>query len=217
MAPANSTSPHKRKLPPRASPSSVEHLAQISWLRPYLDDHDFRIIPDNRTVTNDGRGHTLMGKTWNTESTIKALLSFWRPPPEDLRGKDITELSLPMPESTRPEVRRFCTLGPDLNAHPDLLHGGVISCLLDSCLGGCVGMLLSHSRDENPMFTVQLHVTYKKPIKTPGTVMLRAWVVKIEEEGRKVWAEGVVEGEGNIVHASAQGMWLRAGKKQHKL
>ena len=122
-----------------------------------------------------------------------------------------------MSEYNRAEVRRFYTLGPDLNAHPDLLHGGVISCLLDSGLGGCVGMLMAHSREANPMFTVQLNATYKKPIKTPGTVLLRAWVVKVEEGGRKVWAEGLIEGEGGILHAKAEGMWLRAGAKKEKL
>ena len=57
-------------------------------------------------------------------------------------------------------------------------------------------------------FTVKLSVEYKKPVKTPGTVMTRAWIVKVD--GRKIWVEGVVEdGEGNV-HAQAEGMWLRA-------
>lgn len=110
-------------------------------------------------------------------------------------------------------MRRFYTFGKDLNAHPNLLHGGVIGCILDSTLGGVVGMALSQTAETSTMFTVQLNISYKKPIKTPGSVMLRSWVTKVEGNGRKVWAKGVVEGEGGVVHAVAEGMWLGAKGK----
>ena len=75
-------------------------------------------------------------------------------------------------------------------------------------MGNAIGQQLS---DYGATFTVRLTVEYKKPVRTPGTVMARAWIVKIE--GRKVWVEGVVEdGEGNV-HAQAEGMWLRAKAK----
>ncbi|KAF2172710.1 hypothetical protein M409DRAFT_16671 [Zasmidium cellare ATCC 36951] len=152
-----------------------------------------------------------MAKTWNTPETITALLSFYRP------SKSPTPSVYPQSETERAEVRRFYTFGKDLNAHPDLLHGGVISCLLDSSLGGAVGMALRETAVSNTMFTVQLNVSYKKPVRTPGTVMLRCWVTRVEEDGRKVWAYGVVEGDGGVVHAMAEGMWLSGTKKKGKL
>lgn len=127
-------------------------------------------------------------------------------------------MGFPQTETERAEVRRFYTFGTDLNAHPDLLHGGVITALLDSSLGGAVGFVLQESiQNGASVFTVQLNVTFKKPVKTPGTVMVRSWVTRVEGEGRKVWAKGVIEGEGGVVHAEGEGLWVRARRKEEKL
>lgn len=92
-----------------------------------------------------------------------------------------------------------------------------MSCLLDSSLGGAVGLAFQETAVTNPMFTVQLNVTYKKPVRTPGTILVRCWVTRVEEDGRrKAWAYGVVEGEGRVVHATAEGMWLSAQKTKGK-
>lgn len=198
-----------RKASSKLPQSTLDHFASQPWLRPTLDDTTFQTVPMSRTVTHEGKGHTLMAKTWNTPETITELLSFYRP------SKSPASLfSFPQSEMERAEVRRFYTFGGDLNAHPDLLHGGVISCLLDSSLGGAIGLALQETAVTNPMFTVQLNVTYKKPVRTPGTVMVRSWVTNVEEDGRKAWAYGVVEGEGGVVHATAEGMWLSAKKKK---
>lgn len=151
-----------------------------------------------------------MAKTWNTPETITHLLSFYR------AAESPSDLEEHQSEHDRAEVRRFYTFGGDLNAHPGLLHGGVMSCLLDSSLGGAVGMAMRETAVTNTMFTVQLNVSYKKPVRTPGTVLVRCWVKNVEAGGRKVWAEGVVEGEGGVLHARAEGLWLK-GKDGGKL
>lgn len=144
-----------------------------------------------------------MGKTWNTDETIPQLLTLFRPSMSD----DLISSS----EKERAEMRRFYTFGGDLNAHPDLLHGGVIACILDSSLGGAIGMTLA--KQNPPTFTVQLNISYKAPIRTPGTIMIRSWVTKVDDGGRKAWAKGVIESEGGVVHAIAEGMWLRPKSK----
>lgn len=153
-----------------------------------------------------------MGKTWNTDGTIKERLTLFR------RGTfassssddDDSSSSFPLPEATRPESRRFYTFGADLNAHPHLVHGGVIACVLDSCMGSAIGFTLARRQGGGPppTFTVQLNIRYQKPIRTPGSVIVRSWVTKVEDGGRKAWAEGVIESpEG--VHARAEGLWVR--------
>jgi acyl-coenzyme A thioesterase PaaI-like protein len=122
-----------------------------------------------------------------------------------------SDAPLPQPENDRAEVRRFYTFGGDLNAHPDLLHGGVIASVLDSTLGNAIGVQFPAGALR--MFTVQLNITYKKAVPTPGTVMARSWVTKVEDGGRKVWAAGMIEGEGGVVHATAEGIWLKAKDK----
>ena len=41
--------------------------------------------------------------------------------------------------------------------------------------------------------------------------MVRCWLKKMENDGRKIWTEAVVEsGEnGEIVHARAEGLWIK--------
>jgi acyl-coenzyme A thioesterase PaaI-like protein len=145
-----------------------------------------------------------MGKTWSTETTIPHLVSLYK------RGESTSPLEPDI------EIRRFYTLGGDLNAHPDLLHGGVISCILDSTLGSAVG-IGSRGVNMTSMYTVQLNVKYEKPVKTPGTICARAWVKEMQDGGKnwKVWAEGLIESLGEdgemITHSKAEGMWV--GKK----
>lgn len=188
----------------------LSHFTNRPLCQSTLNDATFKRVAMSRTLTHNGRGHTLTGKTWHTPDTIAHLISFYRSPKSDSE-------SLNTDPTTRPEVRRFYDLGAGLNAHPDLLHGGVISVLLDSSLGGAVGMLMLESRERRSYFTVQLNVKYEKPVRTPNVIMVRAWVVKLVDGGRKVWAEGVVEGDDGVVHARAEGMWVRAKPRKEKM
>ncbi|GIZ42588.1 hypothetical protein CKM354_000584900 [Cercospora kikuchii] len=203
----------RKRIPKDVPNSTVVHFLSMPYAKPTIEDSNFRILSQSRTVTHDGKGHTLMGKTWNTDATIGQLLTLFRPP-KDYSSNSSSESLVSSSESERGEMRRFYTLGGDLNAHPDLLHGGVISCILDSSLGGAIGMTFAKLEDGPPSFTVQLNVTFKAAVKTPGTVMVRSWVTKVEDNGRKAWAKGVIESEGGVVHAMAEGMWLRPGKKR---
>ncbi|KIW26271.1 uncharacterized protein PV07_09382 [Cladophialophora immunda] len=178
--------------------ATLEHFQAIPWCRPHLTDQAFRRVNMSRTLTQPGHGHSLMAATWNTDTTITHLLSMYRPPAR--------------PDAAQPdqagEVRRFYTFGSGMNAHPDTLHGGVIATVLDSTMGNVIGQQLP---TRAPTFTVALNVSYRKPVATPGTIMARAWITKVD--GRKIWVHGVVEdGRGNL-HAEADGMWLRAKAK----
>ena len=156
-------------------------------------------------------------------------------------------------EDTRPELRRFYTFGSKLNAHPDILHGGVVACILDSTIANGIGAFISsklasssssqsssHSTantdlagkttpeqqkswesERLSMFTAQLNIKYEAPVRTPGTVIVRSWIVRSEEGGRKIWAVGVVEsldkdGISRVRHAMGEGLWVR-GKPKGKL
>ncbi|KAI1619563.1 HotDog domain-containing protein [Exophiala viscosa] len=171
-------------------PSPLDHFNTIPWCAELLADPSFHILGNlSRTVTS-GDGHSLMAETWNTERTISHLLSLHRP----------LDPTAGQPE----ELRRLYTFGSGMNAHPDLLHGGVIATILDSTMGNAVGQQIP---DLNSIFTVALNITYKKPVSTPGTVVVRSWIAKIEG-ARKVWVHGVIESGAGEVHALADGMWL---------
>ena len=177
--------------------ASLSHFRSIPWINDlHLSDDDFHIVGGNlsRAITQPGNGHSLTGETWNTDKTIAHLITMYRPASP---GGEAGELD--------GELRRFYTFGTGLNAHPNLLHGGVIATILDSAMGNVVHQAL---RPKGATFTVVLNITYKKPVSTPASVLVRSSVVKVE--GRKIWARGAVESSSGEVHATAEGMWLVA-------
>jgi len=190
---------------PQIPPKEIGHFSSVPISASTIGDVAFKPMYLSRTLTHHGRGHTLMGSTWNTPETIAHLLSFYRSETNNERA----------------EVRRFYTFGSGLNAHPDLLHGGVIACILDSTMGNAVGLKFQEMdvKGSAGVFTAQLNTKYEKPVRTPSTIMARACVKKVEGGGRKVWVEGVIEGgdEGDITHARAEGLWIRAKSKPQKL
>lgn len=174
----------------RPPPETLAHFMQIPWCRPTLLDPDFRPFL-SRNVSHNGLGHTLMAKTWNTDDTIRELLSFYKAPTATSRG----------------EIRRFYTVGNGLNAHPSLLHGGVIATILD----GTLGNVIQRELEGRVAYTAQLNVAYKNPVKTPGTIMSQGWIKSIEAGGRKIWVEGVVNSEVDgrvVVHAKVESLWV---------
>jgi len=204
----------QKEIPDGVAPADVAHFASLPLSKPTFDDPSFKMIAMSRALTHNKRGHSLMAGTWNTPSTITHLLSFYRPAssPEHITSTI---------EQQRAEVRRFYAFGTGLNAHPNLLHGGVIATILDSTMGNVGGLCLRElSGDAKAsQVTAQLNVKFEKPVVTPGSVTVRAWVVRVEDGGRKMWIEGIVEGgtKGEVRHARAEGLWFRIKPGKGKL
>lgn len=58
-----------------------------------------------------------------------------------------------------------------LQGYPAMLHGGVVSTLLDGAMTNC---LFAHGHIS---VTVELNVRFRHPVTTLGTVQIRAWLV----------------------------------------
>lgn len=177
------------------SAAEVEHFSSLPLARPILDDPLFSIYPKSRTTQQNERQHTLMAQTWNTPDTIAHTLTLTKTTPSEIL-----------------QFVRFYTFGSGLNAHLDRLHGGVMAAILDSTLSNAAHMALQQiSQDGSSVATVQLNIRYQKPVSTPGSVMIVARVSRVEAGGRKIWVEGSVRSgdDGEISHATAEGLWLK--------
>ena len=90
---------------------------------------------------------------------------------------------------------------PGVSGHPSTAHGGVVATLLDEAMSLAVAMHAPASGDHprGAIYTAQLDIRYKKPLRVPGLVVVRAKVVA--RVGRKYWvrAQAVQEetGENN--------------------
>lgn len=97
------------------------HLARVTEA-----DSAFEEIEISRQLTHDGLGHSLMAGTWKSDETIADLKSYYRP----------------RSSKHEAEVRRFYAFGNGLNSHPHILHGGVLSTVLDSTMSNTSGLIL---------------------------------------------------------------------------
>ena len=120
-----------------------------------------------------------------------------------------------------------------MNGFPEILHGGIVASILDEAMG----ILLSRNEDlahvravgrgkrsgeyaeTLAVYTVELNVKYKRPVRTPGFVLARAEITKTE--GRKICVKATIQqkehkgGDGELVTcAVGEGVFVepRAGK-----
>lgn len=155
------------------------------------------ILPSSCTPKKTTTEDSLFATTFSNTSTVPHALTFYtRPQPSDAL---ITS------------VNTLFALGPGLDGHAAVLHGGIVATLLDEAMGVLLNVNeeRDHVRDVGmgkkdgeshewlASFTVDLKIRYLKPVSTPGAVVARAeWV---RREGRKVWLRatiGQVRGEG---------------------
>ena len=106
---------------------------------------------------------------------IRAHLSFNRPSDEPDAVKGSEECWL-------------LALGHDVNGAPGRTHGGFHAAVIDQVSGSTA----HHARPlPTPPATATMTVDYKAEVRTPGVVLVRAWITELQ--GRKAWVRTVIE------------------------
>lgn len=120
----------------------------------------------------------------------------WGNPVIGLRNPAAPPLTVTTTPDGRAESSFHC--GAPFEGPPGLVHGGVVSMLLDQVLGHAVGA------NGRPGMTGTLTIVYRQG--TPlGDLQVKAWVEK--REAVKIWAKGQVIGP-NGVTAEAEGLFI---------
>lgn len=134
------------------------------------------------------RQFTLVTKTLATPSTFRAWQGFWvRPTPSSPYGEFVNVLAI----------------GADLNGHLDTLHGGIIGVLLDEVSGQ---VAYCHRDLDRIGLTMSMNIDFKRPVKTPGLVVLRAWLDKATD-GRNMYIRASVEDIHGGLYAAAESVF----------
>mmetsp|Transcript_9066 Transcript_9066/g.17091 ORF Transcript_9066/g.17091 Transcript_9066/m.17091 type:complete len:339 (-) Transcript_9066:174-1190(-) len=111
-------------------------------------------------------------------------------------------------------------IGESLNGHVGIVHGGIISLILDDTLGwGCEAMRLS-SIDNSEMqddfslvVTANLTVNYRKPLPAGSNFVVR--VRHEKTEGRKIYFTARIESyDGETLYAEASSLFLKVKMDQ---
>lgn len=120
----------------------------------------------------------------------------WGNPVIGLRNPAAPPLEVTSTPDGRAESTFHC--GAAFEGPPGLVHGGVVSMLLDQVLGHAVGA------GGRPGMTGTLTIVYRQG--TPlGDLQARAWVDR--REGAKTWAKGHIIGPDGIT-AEAEGVFI---------
>ena len=108
-------------------------------------------------------------------------------------------LRLEFTEAADGSVSASCDCNRVLEGYPDILHGGVVSSLLDGAMTNC---LFAHG---HPSVTAELTVRFRHPVKidTPATV--RAWIERCSPPLHVLRAELVQKGQ---IKATACGKFM---------
>ncbi|EER38489.1 conserved hypothetical protein [Histoplasma capsulatum H143] len=83
--------------------------------------------------------------------------------------------------------------------------------LLDETLSNCVeafrqDMPVNGGESRPRLYTARLQLSFRSPVETPGVIIVKAWLKRVE--GRKWFLEGQVVGEDGTVRAEAQSLWV---------
>lgn len=157
------------------------------WCQKLINSPLVKEVPfQSRTITRNSTLHALFNRTLATNDTLRACQSF----------------QLDHQDKKRTESILLASMGSGMDGHHGLAHGGTIATLFDESLSLAAMMAL-----ENKQFvTGSTYVVYKKPLPTPGLVLVRSWVDKFE--GRKVWVKGTMEDGHGGIYATAENFYI---------
>ncbi len=101
------------------------------------------------------------------------------------------------------------TAGPNFEGYKDILHGGILSSLLDEVMIRSVLALGIYG------LTSEIKVKFRKMVKIGEKLSLEGWLV--EDKGRILTAEGKITNQKNEVVAKGEGKFFRAQGEMEKL
>ncbi|KAI7198039.1 hypothetical protein KC343_g1694 [Hortaea werneckii] len=211
-----------------SGPQSPPFTPTTPWIRSLVTQPNtsFR-IPSNR-VSKLSTEDSLFAETLQTSRTFPESFIFYRDPaPSASRSSSLGESEGAEEEESRiQEVHFLVRVGDGLNGHPAILHGGIVAALVDEGMG--VLQTVNHERayagssSLPPLgsFTAELKIRYRRPVSTPGEVLCTARYVR--REARKEWIEAVIrqgdaEGEGEVICAIGEGLFIEPKNKDVKL
>lgn len=107
------------------------------------------------------------------------------PPPNDAKSKGVFTPARPPDTIILVSMSR-----PGLSGHPNTAHGGVVATLIDEAMSHTVEAHLLAGSNTDPgerggIYTAQLNLRYRKPVYTPGLLVLRSWC--LARDARKFW------------------------------
>lgn len=169
-----------------------EHFRRYAWCDKIYENPSLRpVITVNQHSWSDVPS-TFMWLSLGAPDALLAAQSFWK----------VGDTSPESPPENRTELWTLYSFGRAVESFLHVAHGGFLASLLDQQTGSIV---ITHPVPTNPR-TVSSTIKYHKALHTPGAVLCRSWISKVE--GRKVWAKAVLEDGTGALVAEMEALWI---------
>lgn len=204
-----------------AAAAQIAYFRAIPWCATLLSQPGLVIDQSvsRRPRRMPSEHNTLFSHTLNTPGSIPAYVAFYLPlsPSRTTEALESGDAAAAGSEMIR-EVGALLALGPMINGHAGVCHGGLVVALLDEIMG----QVLDANRTEGlfsplPIMTGYLNTRFEKPVLTgsverPNVVLATGRLVKME--GRKFFMEGEIRGgEGEVVCTRADALFIMLKEK----
>lgn len=214
----------------------MEHFSQFPNLIPLLKSQEYEPVPIWGRIRKSGGEDFFFSETIGTESTIPHCLMLKRvtlqPLPEASQLNPIIQQKDEIPSSvhsdthTGPDTIMFMELSsPGVCSHPSTAHGGLLSTILDEAMAHTLVSYFPTTPEKvddvrKTLLTSRLEVVFKRPVRTPGILIVKSWCVACK--GRKYWirAQAVQFTSLNDplqdqeeVKCEASGLWIKTNSK----
>ncbi|KAJ5744571.1 HotDog domain-containing protein [Penicillium manginii] len=182
----------------------------IPWVSKLLQDTAFVTVPSTNRDTKSSTEDSLFSVTLKSNATLSGFLSQYRRPTLTSGSGETGSID---------EVRMIFILGSNLNGYPGVLHGGIVTTLLDECTGLLLVLRSKYKAGDDDALepgsktvTAYLNTNFLRPVPTPGAIVVYA---KLEEtkENRKWKIKGRVCDEDDQILATAECLYVKSRSK----
>jgi thioesterase superfamily protein 4 len=200
----------------------MERILSIPWAAAMINDPKWTHTRTGSRLPKASGEDSFFAETLATDRTLRACLTLI--PTKEVRDKLVYR-----------EIATIVDLGTGLNGFPQTCHGGVAATLLDEICGVLIQLntemqrelgkqsgSLNQVRDVNYMtacelvcatttrcaelISVDLNISYKRPIPTPSTVLCTANVER--QDGRKLYIRSTIEDGAGVTYTVGEAMFV---------
>ena len=182
---------------------SLKHFESIPWTQKFLTNPDYTLVPTPSRKPKQSTEDAMFAETLNTRDTVRAWLAFQKKPVSN--------------DALITEARFFLSLGNAVSGWPHVVHGGMVSLIMDEAMGSLLQFNVHSGNKTFPpsTFTAYLNTKYVKPMPAPSVSMVVARLREIK--GRKIFLDAVVEDKDGNEMATGKALFIAPKEPLAKL